>query len=57
MEPSSSTAILQNAIGTTISGNTQLINAGYNVVPHGPPAAGMSGLIWICQYYQMVHGI
>ena len=33
----------KNAIGTTISGRAQVINAGGNVVFHGPlPAAGTS---------------
>ena len=41
MESSSRAAQLQNAIGTTISGRAQLINAGRDVVFHGPlPAAG-----------------
>ena len=43
MESSSSTALLQNATGITISGNAQVINAGGNVVLHGPlHAAGTS---------------
>ena len=42
MESSSKAALLQNAIGTTISGST-LINAGRDVVLHGPlHAAGTS---------------
>ena len=42
MESSSTAALLQNAIRTTISGST-LINAGRDVVLHGPlPAAGTS---------------
>ena len=41
MESSSRAAQLQNAIGTTISGRAQLINAGRDVVFHGPlPTAG-----------------
>ena len=45
MESSSTTALLQNAIGATISGSAQLINAGHDVVLHGPlPAAGTSRL-------------
>ena len=43
MESSSRAAQLQNAIGTTISGRAQVINAGGNVVFHGPlPAASTS---------------
>ncbi|KIK02411.1 hypothetical protein K443DRAFT_6181 [Laccaria amethystina LaAM-08-1] len=41
-------ALLQNAIGTTISGNAQVINAGHNVVLHGsaaPPPAGLPDLL------------
>ena len=48
MELSSSTALLQNAVGTTISEGAQVINAGHNVILHNspaPPAAGMSGFI------------
>ena len=46
MESSPSTSLLQNAIGITMSGSAQVINAGGDVVLHGsltPPAAGMSG--------------
>jgi len=43
MESSSRAALLQNAIGTTISRGAQVINAGRDVVLHGPlPAAGTS---------------
>ena len=43
MESSSRAAQLQNAIGTTISERAQVINAGGNVVFHGPqPAASTS---------------
>ena len=48
MESSSSTAVLQNAIGTTISGSAQVNTAGRDIVFHGypvPPAAGMLGFI------------
>ena len=48
MESSSLTALLQNAVATTISGGTQLINAGRDVVLHGYPAsypAGISGFM------------
>ncbi|KIJ90544.1 hypothetical protein K443DRAFT_43112, partial [Laccaria amethystina LaAM-08-1] len=40
-----SNTILQNATGTTISGNAQVINTGRNVnIVHGPPA-GLSQLL------------
>jgi len=48
MESSPLTALLQDAIGTTISGSAQVINAGRDVVLHGspaPPAPGKSGFI------------
>jgi len=60
MESLSGAAQLKNAIRTTVSGGAQVINAGRNVVLHGslaPLPAGMSDIILICQYYQMVHGI
>ncbi|KIK07880.1 hypothetical protein K443DRAFT_2097 [Laccaria amethystina LaAM-08-1] len=44
MESSSRAAQLQNAIGTTICGNTQVINAGRDVVFHGSPALPPTGL-------------
>jgi hypothetical protein len=48
MESSSSASLLQNAIGTTISGSTQVNVAGCDIIFHGypaPPAIGMSGFI------------
>ncbi|KIK01532.1 hypothetical protein K443DRAFT_98399 [Laccaria amethystina LaAM-08-1] len=46
MESSSSTALLQSAIGTTISGSAQVINAGHDIIFHGSlPAPGTSSLL------------
>ncbi|KIJ94665.1 hypothetical protein K443DRAFT_11920 [Laccaria amethystina LaAM-08-1] len=44
MEPSSRAAQLQDAIGTTISGNAQVINAGGNVALHSSPAPPSTSL-------------
>ncbi|KIJ95842.1 hypothetical protein K443DRAFT_11075 [Laccaria amethystina LaAM-08-1] len=48
MESSSSASLLQNAIGTTISGSTQVNVAGCDIIFHGypaPPAIGLSDLL------------
>ena len=60
MESALSATLLQHAIGTTISGSAQVINAGRDVILHGSPAhtpVGMSGFILFYPDYQMLHGI
>ncbi|KIK06319.1 hypothetical protein K443DRAFT_3106 [Laccaria amethystina LaAM-08-1] len=44
MESSSSTTLLQNAVGTIISGSAQVINTGRDVVLQGSPAPPPAGL-------------